>query len=237
MHPGAFRENVIRRHRFVIAASSLILAACGSSGPGLPPPANVHGVRVPTGGILFWDPVPKASAYVISANWRGAGGVTQTQRFSALADATSLGLGWDSTFASVSMSIHAIEGNDDGKESASLSFPDAFATLHASSAPGQVALDWAMPKEWTGPVTVGRSTAGANGETIATVSGGAASFVDTTVDPDTTYAYSILVGSSSRDIRLQGTVSVGKNNRGSLTFHFYSAEDLDRLLELMRVPD
>jgi ParB family chromosome partitioning protein len=32
-------------------------------------------------------------------------------------------------------------------------------------------------------------------------------------------------------------VSVGKNNRGTLTFHFYSAEDLDRLLELMRVPD
>jgi len=33
------------------------------------------------------------------------------------------------------------------------------------------------------------------------------------------------------------TVSVGKNNRGTLTLHFYSADDLERLLEVMRVPD
>ena len=33
------------------------------------------------------------------------------------------------------------------------------------------------------------------------------------------------------------TVSVGKNNRGSLTIHFYSADDLERILEVMRVPD
>jgi len=33
------------------------------------------------------------------------------------------------------------------------------------------------------------------------------------------------------------TVSVGKNNRGTLTIHFYSADDLERLLEVLRVPD
>ena len=33
------------------------------------------------------------------------------------------------------------------------------------------------------------------------------------------------------------TISVGKNNRGSLTIHFYSADDLERILEVMRVPD
>jgi ParB family chromosome partitioning protein len=33
------------------------------------------------------------------------------------------------------------------------------------------------------------------------------------------------------------TISVGKNNRGSLTIHFYSADDLERILEAMRVPD
>jgi len=33
------------------------------------------------------------------------------------------------------------------------------------------------------------------------------------------------------------TVSVGKNNRGSLTIHFYSADDLERILEVMRLPD
>jgi ParB family chromosome partitioning protein len=33
------------------------------------------------------------------------------------------------------------------------------------------------------------------------------------------------------------TVSSGPNNRGSLTVHFYSVDDLERLLELMRVPD
>jgi ParB family chromosome partitioning protein len=33
------------------------------------------------------------------------------------------------------------------------------------------------------------------------------------------------------------TISVGKNNRGSLTIHFYSADDLERILEVIRVPD
>jgi len=33
------------------------------------------------------------------------------------------------------------------------------------------------------------------------------------------------------------TVSVGKNNRGTLIIHFYSADDLERLLEVLRVPD
>ena len=33
------------------------------------------------------------------------------------------------------------------------------------------------------------------------------------------------------------TISVGKNNRGALTIHFYSADDLERILEVMRVPD
>ena len=33
------------------------------------------------------------------------------------------------------------------------------------------------------------------------------------------------------------TVSVGKNNRGTLTIHFYSADDLERLLDVLRVPD
>ena len=33
------------------------------------------------------------------------------------------------------------------------------------------------------------------------------------------------------------TVSVGKNTRGTLTIHFYSADDLERLLEVLRVPD
>lgn len=33
------------------------------------------------------------------------------------------------------------------------------------------------------------------------------------------------------------TISVGKTNRGSLTIHFYSADDLERILEAMRVPD
>lgn len=33
------------------------------------------------------------------------------------------------------------------------------------------------------------------------------------------------------------TISYGKNNRGSLTIHFYSADDLERVLEVMRVPD
>jgi ParB family chromosome partitioning protein len=33
------------------------------------------------------------------------------------------------------------------------------------------------------------------------------------------------------------TLSLGRHNRGMLTFHFYSTDDLERLLELMRVPD
>jgi hypothetical protein len=33
------------------------------------------------------------------------------------------------------------------------------------------------------------------------------------------------------------TISVGKTNRGSLTIHFYSADDLERILDVMRVPD
>jgi ParB family chromosome partitioning protein len=33
------------------------------------------------------------------------------------------------------------------------------------------------------------------------------------------------------------TLSLGRHNRGTLTFHFYSTDDLERLLELMRVPD
>ena len=33
------------------------------------------------------------------------------------------------------------------------------------------------------------------------------------------------------------TIVVDKNNRGSLTIHFYSADDLERILEVIRVPD
>lgn len=40
-----------------------------------------------------------------------------------------------------------------------------------------------------------------------------------------------------RFLQTDVTVSVGKNNRGSLTLHFYSADDLERLLEVLRVPD
>jgi ParB family chromosome partitioning protein len=40
-----------------------------------------------------------------------------------------------------------------------------------------------------------------------------------------------------RFLQTDVAVTVGKNNRGTLTFHFYSAEDLERLLELIRVPD
>jgi hypothetical protein len=31
--------------------------------------------------------------------------------------------------------------------------------------------------------------------------------------------------------------NVGKNNRGTVTIHFYSADDLERVLDVMRVPD
>jgi ParB family chromosome partitioning protein len=40
-----------------------------------------------------------------------------------------------------------------------------------------------------------------------------------------------------RFLQTDVAVSVGKNNRGTLTLHFYSAEDLERLLEVMQVPD
>ena len=40
-----------------------------------------------------------------------------------------------------------------------------------------------------------------------------------------------------RFLQTDVTVSVGPNNRGTLTLHFFSADDLERLLELMRVPD
>ncbi len=40
-----------------------------------------------------------------------------------------------------------------------------------------------------------------------------------------------------RFLQTDVTVSVGKNNRGTLTLHFYSTDDLERLLEVMRVPD
>ncbi len=33
------------------------------------------------------------------------------------------------------------------------------------------------------------------------------------------------------------TLNVGPNNRGTITVHFFSVDDLERLLELMRVPD
>jgi ParB family chromosome partitioning protein len=40
-----------------------------------------------------------------------------------------------------------------------------------------------------------------------------------------------------RFLQTDVTMSVGKNNRGTLTLHFYSADDLERLLEILRVPD
>ena len=40
-----------------------------------------------------------------------------------------------------------------------------------------------------------------------------------------------------RFLQTDVTVSVGKNDRGTLMLHFYSADDLERLLEVMRVPD
>lgn len=40
-----------------------------------------------------------------------------------------------------------------------------------------------------------------------------------------------------RYLQTDVTVSVGKNDRGTVTLHFYSADDLERLLEVMRVPD
>jgi ParB family chromosome partitioning protein len=40
-----------------------------------------------------------------------------------------------------------------------------------------------------------------------------------------------------RALQTDITIKVGPNNRGSVTVHFYSADDLERLLELMGVPD
>ncbi len=40
-----------------------------------------------------------------------------------------------------------------------------------------------------------------------------------------------------RYLQTDVTVSVGKNDRGTVTLHFYSADDLERLLDVMRVPD
>lgn len=40
-----------------------------------------------------------------------------------------------------------------------------------------------------------------------------------------------------RYLQTDVTVALGKNDRGTLTLHFYSTDDLERLLEVMRVPD
>jgi ParB family chromosome partitioning protein len=40
-----------------------------------------------------------------------------------------------------------------------------------------------------------------------------------------------------RFLQTDATVTVGPNNRGTLTLHFYSADDLERLLDVMRIPD
>jgi ParB family chromosome partitioning protein len=40
-----------------------------------------------------------------------------------------------------------------------------------------------------------------------------------------------------RALQTDVAIKVGPNNRGSLTAHFYSADDLERLLELMGIPD
>jgi len=40
-----------------------------------------------------------------------------------------------------------------------------------------------------------------------------------------------------RFLQTDVSVSVGKKNRGTLTIHFYSADDLERLLEVLRIPD
>jgi ParB family transcriptional regulator, chromosome partitioning protein len=40
-----------------------------------------------------------------------------------------------------------------------------------------------------------------------------------------------------RFLQTDVTVSVGPRNRGTITLHFFSPDDLERLLELMRVPD
>ncbi len=40
-----------------------------------------------------------------------------------------------------------------------------------------------------------------------------------------------------RFLQTDAILTVGPNNRGTLTLHFYSADDLERLLDVMRVPD
>jgi ParB family chromosome partitioning protein len=40
-----------------------------------------------------------------------------------------------------------------------------------------------------------------------------------------------------RFLQTDVAITVGKNNRGSLTIHFYTADDLERILEVIRVPD
>jgi len=40
-----------------------------------------------------------------------------------------------------------------------------------------------------------------------------------------------------RSLQTDVAVKVGPNNRGTVTMHFYSADDLERLLELMGIPD
>jgi ParB family chromosome partitioning protein len=40
-----------------------------------------------------------------------------------------------------------------------------------------------------------------------------------------------------RFLQTDVTLTVGPNNRGTLTLHFYSADDLERLLDVMSVPD
>jgi ParB family transcriptional regulator, chromosome partitioning protein len=40
-----------------------------------------------------------------------------------------------------------------------------------------------------------------------------------------------------RFLQTDVTLTVGSSNRGTLTLHFYSADDLERLLDVMRVPD
>jgi ParB family chromosome partitioning protein len=40
-----------------------------------------------------------------------------------------------------------------------------------------------------------------------------------------------------RFLQTDVTVTVGQNDRGTVTLHFYSADDLERLLDVMKIPD
>ncbi|MGZ3570995.1 MAG: hypothetical protein ACXWND_03285 [Gemmatimonadaceae bacterium] len=40
-----------------------------------------------------------------------------------------------------------------------------------------------------------------------------------------------------RFLQTDASIKVGSRNRGTLTIQFYSADDLERLLDLLRVPD